>query len=231
MASGPLVELVDVVRNFDAGAVAALRGANLAIDAGQSLAIVGPSGSGKSTLINILSGIDAPDTGEVRWRGKPILGRAAWRALRAKEIGIVFQEFLLLPTLNVEQNVEAALADRGLPAPERARLSREALERVGMGHRLRHMPYKLSGGERQRTAIARAIVGQPVLLLADEPTGNLDRANAQAVADLLFDLVPSSGATLVLVTHDTDLAARCERQVSLVDGRIEAHEPAERVSA
>jgi len=231
VASGPLVELVDVVRNFDAGAVAALRGANLAIDAGQSLAIVGPSGSGKSTLINILSGIDAPDTGEVRWRGKPILGRAAWRALRAKEIGIVFQEFLLLPTLNVEQNVEAALADRGLPAPERARLSREALERVGMGHRLRHMPYKLSGGERQRTAIARAIVGQPVLLLADEPTGNLDRANAQAVADLLFDLVPSSGATLVLVTHDTDLAARCERQVSLVDGRIEAHEPAERVSA
>jgi putative ABC transport system ATP-binding protein len=232
MADGaPLIELRGVARAFDDGAVTALRGADLTVHEGETLAIVGPSGSGKSTLVNILSGIDEPDGGQVLWRGTPVKGRTAWRALRAGAIAIVFQDFLLLPTLTARENVEAALLGRGLGAAERLRLSREAMARVGLAHRLDALPFKLSGGERQRVAIARAVVGGPALLLADEPTGNLDRANAEAVAALLFEMARQSGAALVLVTHDPGLAARCVRRVTLVDGLLECSDGRERLTA
>jgi putative ABC transport system ATP-binding protein len=216
----PLVTLDGVARVFDDGAIMALRSIDLAIPAGDCVAILGPSGSGKSSVVNLLSGIDRPTAGRVLWRDKPVTSRRAWARLRRSEIGIVFQEFHLLPTLTAAENVEMALIARGVPASKRQGLAKAALERVGLGARLKHLPHALSGGERQRVAIARSIVNAPNLLLADEPTGNLDSANAALVADLLFELQDGTGMTLVLVTHDENLAARCRRCVRISDGVI-----------
>ncbi len=215
-----LVALERVGRVFDDGAIVALASLDLAIPAGDCVAILGPSGSGKSSVVNLISGIDRPTAGRVLWRGKPVKSRRAWARLRRSEIGIVFQEFHLLPTLTAAENVEMALIARGVPASERQTRAREALELVGLGHRLTHLPHALSGGERQRVAIARSIVNGPTLLLADEPTGNLDSANAALVADLLFKLQADTGMTLVLVTHDESLAGRCKRCVHIRDGVI-----------
>ena len=217
-----LIALAGVSRGFDDGAIVALKSVDLAIEAGECVAILGPSGSGKSSIVNLLSGIDRPSGGRILWNGRPIASRRAWGRLRRNEIGIVFQEFHLLPTLTARENVEMALMGRGVAADARRERALAALTRVGLAHRLDHLPHALSGGERQRVAIARAIVNAPRLLLADEPTGNLDSANTQAVADLLFNLQRDTGMTLVLITHDEHLAARCTRRVHLADGRVTA---------
>ncbi len=216
----PLIALAGASRSFDDGAIVALRSVDLAIAAGECVAILGPSGSGKSSIVNLMSGIDRPSGGGILWNGRPVASRRAWARLRRNDIGIVFQEFHLLPTLTARENVEMALMGHGIAAEARRRRAEGALERVGLSHRLDNLPHALSGGERQRVAIARAIVNAPRLLLADEPTGNLDSANTEAVADLLFNLQRDTGMTLVLVTHDEQLAARCRRCVRIRDGEI-----------
>jgi putative ABC transport system ATP-binding protein len=168
----------------------------------------------------MMSGIDAPTGGRVMWRGEPVTSRRAWTRLRSQDIGIVFQEFNLLPTLTAIENVELAQFGRGRSAVERRSRAAAALERVGLGARLAHLPHALSGGERQRVAIARSVVNTPKLLLADEPTGNLDSTNADMIADLLIGLQEASQTTLVLVTHDETLARRCRRQIRIKDGSI-----------
>ncbi|HEY2137509.1 MAG TPA: ABC transporter ATP-binding protein [Xanthobacteraceae bacterium] len=216
----PLVALERVSRAFDDGAIVALKSVDLAIPAGDCVAILGPSGSGKSSIVNLLSGIDQPTSGRILWNGVPVASRRAWARLRRSGIGIVFQEFNLSPTLTAAENVEMALLARGVAAEERRARVQAALERVGLGHRTRHVPHALSGGERQRVAIARAIVNAPRVLLADEPTGNLDSASTAVVADLLFNLQRDTGMTLVLVTHDEGLAARCNRCIRIRDGEV-----------
>jgi predicted ABC-type transport system involved in lysophospholipase L1 biosynthesis ATPase subunit len=221
-----LVRLEGVSRVFDGGAVTALKDVDLTVRVGDCLAIVGRSGSGKSCVINMLSGIDTPTRGVVYWKGDPVTSQRRWRALRSGEIGIVFQEFNLLPTLTAFENVELPLFDHGLGAAERAARVSEALADVEIAHRARHLPSAMSGGERQRVAIARALVNRPSLLLADEPTGNLDSASSALVAELIFDLQRARGTTLVMVTHDEALARRCARCVRISDGRIVESEAA-----
>jgi len=215
-----LIALRRVSRIYDGGAIAALRNVDLHIRAGDCVAIVGASGSGKSSLVNILCGIDYPTSGHVIWEGRAIRRKKDWAWLRRLRIGVVFQEFNLIPTLTALENVELALLGRGLSSKHRYTRAGMVLGRVGLDYRPHHLVTRLSGGERQRVAIARAIVNEPKLLLADEPTGNLDSASAAKIADLLFDLRELTGMTLVLVTHDDALASRCARQVRLRDGAV-----------
>jgi len=187
---------------------------------GEAVAVVGASGSGKSTLLALLAGLDVPSSGHIQLDGQPLTeldenGRAA---LRAQKVGFVFQAFQLLPSLTALENVMLPLELAGRDAPEAP--ARRILERVGLGERLHHYPRQLSGGEQQRVALARAFVSEPRLLFADEPTGNLDTATGAAIADLLFEMNSASGTTLVLVTHDERLAARCSRRLRLAAGRL-----------
>ena len=218
--SDTLIALAGVSRQYDRGAIAALTDIDLDIASGDCVAIVGASGSGKSSLVNMLCGIDDPDSGTVLWRGQPVRGQGRWSELRRLAIGIVFQEFNLIPTLTAIENVELALFGNGLSSTRRLTRAAVMLDRVGLEPRSHNLVTTLSGGERQRVAIARALVNQPSLLLADEPTGSLDSANAVAVADLLFKLRAELGMTTVLVTHDEGLAARCTRRIRIKDGRI-----------
>ena len=215
-----LIALRGVSRIYDGGAIAALRNVDLQVREGDCVAIVGASGSGKSSLVNILCGIDYPTSGQVIWGGRPIRKKRDWVWLRRFRIGIVFQEFNLIPTLTALENVELALLGHGLSAKHRYTRAGMVLGHVGLDHRPHHLVTRLSGGERQRVAIARAIVNEPKLLLADEPTGNLDSVSAAKIADLLFNLRELTGMTLVLVTHDDALATRCTRQVRLRDGAV-----------
>jgi ABC-type lipoprotein export system ATPase subunit len=216
----PLISFAHVGREFDGGRIIAVQDVNLAIKKRQSVAIVGASGSGKTTLILLMCGIEVPSTGLVRWNGTPITSSRAWTALRRSEIGIVFQDFNLFPTLTAAENVEIAAFGTGIDSKERSRRAGAALEAVGLTARATHLPHELSGGERQRVAIARSIVNEPILILADEPTGNLDSVSAAAIMDLLFDLQRTRGATLVIVTHDPSHAHRCARQIEIKDGRV-----------
>lgn len=216
-----LLRLEEVERVYDDGIVAAVRGVNLSIFADERVAIVGHSGSGKSSLLNMMGGCDMPTSGRVYWRGHQVRDLAAWTRLRGVEIGMVFQDFLLLPTLTAAENVEMALMGRGIRSGERRRRAAALIDEVGLSARLNHLPQALSGGERQRVAIARSIANKPALLLADEPTGNLDSANAQMVLDLLLELQRRHHTTLILVTHDEDLASHCTRLIRMKDGRIE----------
>lgn len=203
-------------------AVPVLNGASMAVDAGESVAIVGPSGSGKTSLLLVLTGLETPDSGSVIFAGQPLhtLSNDARADLRRDSIGIVFQGFHLIPSLTARENVALPLDISGTTnAREKAS---ELMERVGLGHRLDHYPNAMSGGERQRVAIARALIHQPALIVADEPTGNLDNQTGDAVADLLFELNQENEATLLLVTHDPALAARCQRQVRLHEGTLQA---------
>ena len=218
--SVPLVRLENVSRAFDGGTVVALDDVNLSIYPSDCVAILGKSGSGKSSLLHILSGCDNPTSGEVYWQDEPVCGQRMWRELRATEIGIIFQEFHLFSALTAIENVEMALIGKPLSSGERARRSAKVLERVGLSKCMRHLPNQLSGGERQRVAIARSIVNEPSLLLADEPTGNLDSVNASLIVDLLLEIQSARGTALVMVTHDESLATRCRRRVLLKDGRI-----------
>ncbi len=215
-----LIELENVSRAFDDGSVQALRGVDLAIMPGEFAAIVGPSGSGKSSLVHMMAGFDMPTGGRVLWKGNPVRSQRDWTNLRRKEIGIVFQEFLLLPTLSALENVEIAMSGTGRDAAAQCSRASELLDQVGLAARQNHLPHALSGGERQRVAIARSIANRPELLLCDEPTGNLDSANARAVLDLLLSIRKASGMTLVLVTHDRELAALGDRRIELKDGRV-----------
>lgn len=192
----------------------------LSVGRGETLAILGKSGSGKSTLLSLLSGLDSPDAGEVRLEGVDIahLPEEALLKIRNEKIGIVFQQFHLFPELTALENAAIPLELRGDPEAEKK--ARAALESVGLAHRLDHTPDRLSGGEKQRVAIARAFVSEPALLLADEPSGNLDAKTGEEVMDLLFQRVRERGMTLILVTHDEALAARCERRVNLERGTI-----------
>ena len=214
----PLMRLESVHRVFG-GLIVALEDVNLSVSAGELVAIVGPSGSGKTSLLNVMAGFDAPSSGRITWRGEPV-APAGWSSLRGKQIGVVFQDFLLLPTLTALENVEMAMMGRGIPAAERRTRSAALLEEVGLSSRTGHLPGALSGGERQRVAVARSIANRPPLLLADEPTGNLDSANSNAVIDLLLEMQRAHGMCLVLVTHDDALATRCPRRIRMKDGRI-----------
>jgi putative ABC transport system ATP-binding protein len=168
----------------------------------------------------LMCGIEVPSTGLVRWNGEAVTTSRAWTALRRSKIGIVFQDFNLFPTLTANENVQMAMFGAGIGSKERKRRAESALETVGLAERATHLPHELSGGERQRVALARCIVNEPVLILADEPTGNLDSVNGAAIMDLLFDLQDARGATLVIVTHDPHHAHRCTRQLEIKDGRV-----------
>ncbi len=203
------------------GALTILQGIDLQIAPGERVAIVGESGSGKTTLLSLLAGLDVPTTGEVWLDGQPIhaTDEDARAALRAQAVGFVFQNFQLMPAMSALDNVALPLELRGKPGAEAAR---GLLERVGLGQRLHHLPRQLSGGEQQRVAIARAFVAQPRILFADEPTGNLDRKTGLAIEDLLFGMDDARATTVVVVTHDERLAARCDRQLRLDAGRLVA---------
>ena len=200
--------------------VTILDGINLEVPEKQFLAVVGPSGSGKSTLLGLLAGLDRPSAGSIHLNGTSLteLGEDELARLRREKIGVIFQSFHLIPTLTAIENVQVPLELRGDPEAEREAL--RLLDEIGLSDRKDHYPVQLSGGEQQRVAIARAFIGRPELLLADEPTGNLDSANGRRVIDLLLRLHRDQGSTLILVTHDPSLAVHAERIVSLRDGRI-----------
>ncbi|MBB6056373.1 ABC transporter ATP-binding protein [Tolumonas osonensis] len=198
-----------------------LDGIRLQVKPGESVAIVGASGSGKSTLLGMLAGLDLPSEGEIYIAGQPLhqMDEEQRARLRAERIGFVFQSFLLIPELTALENVMLPAELRGISQAKQ--LATTLLNDVGLGERLHHKPARLSGGEQQRVALARAFICQPALLLADEPTGNLDQHTGQKVADLLFRMNRESGSSLVIVTHDVALAARCQRQLRMTAGRLE----------
>lgn len=216
-----LIELARVTRRYGSPPTTALDAVSVRIDRGESVAIVGPSGSGKSTMLNLMGTLDLPSDGVVRLAGRDVRGMRdrELSGLRAATIGFVFQQFHLAEGTTALDNVADGLLYRGVPIRQRRRRAADALEIVGLGHRLRHKPNQLSGGERQRVAIARAVVGRPPLLLADEPTGNLDTAAGAGIVQLLDEL-HDAGTTVVVITHDLDLARRFGRQVEIRDGRI-----------
>jgi putative ABC transport system ATP-binding protein len=218
----PLVLIEDIALTLAsaAGPVDILRGVSLRIEPGETVALLGPSGSGKSSLLMVLSGLERPSRGRVVLAGHDLgaLDENALARLRRSHIGVVFQAFHLLPTMTALENVAIPLELAG--ARDALAAAEAALGRVGLGHRLGHYPGQLSGGEQQRVAMARAFVAGPVLLLADEPTGNLDGATGRIVIDCLFDEHARRGSALLLITHDASLAERCGRQVHLEDGRI-----------
>lgn len=220
--SDPVFHLSDVVLslNGNAGAVDILRGISLDVQARETVALTGPSGSGKSSLLMVMGGLEQATSGSVRALGENLstMNEDALARFRLARMGIVFQSFHLIPTMTALENVATPLELAGdvdaFPKAE------AALETVGLGHRIDHYPAQMSGGEQQRVALARACAPRPAILLADEPTGNLDSTNGTAIMDLLFDLRDQYGATLVLVTHDPALANRCDRAIALADGRI-----------
>lgn len=215
-----LISLEGVARDFDGGRIVALRDVNLAVANAESVAIVGASGSGKTTLIMLMCGIMLPSAGVIRWRGVPVTTLKSWTGLRRTEIGIVFQDFNLFPTLTAVENVEVAMLGTVASGRERRRRAKDGLQAVGLSERQSHLPHELSGGERQRVAIARSLVNDPSLILADEPTGNLDSISGTAIMNLLFDLQRSRDMTLVLVTHDRSHARLCKRQIQIRDGQV-----------
>ena len=218
----PLIEARDLTFKVATagGTVNIVKSVDLSVRAGEAIGVVGPSGSGKTSILMLLAGLERASTGTLRLAGQDLsrLDEDALARLRRERVGIVFQAFHLIPTMTAHENVAVPLEFAGrADAFERAEA---ALRQVGLAHRLDHYPGQLSGGEQQRVALARAFVAEPALLLADEPTGNLDRATGEAVMDLLFGLRERFGTTLILITHDPALAARCERQVRIEDGRI-----------
>jgi ABC-type lipoprotein export system ATPase subunit len=219
-SAASLIEAKGLTREFDEGHVKALRGVDLAIREGEFIAIVGPSGCGKSTLLQLLGALDRPTSGTLLYRGESLPDHPNPAAYRAREVGFIFQAFHLLPTFTAVENVQIPMFEIDRSVSERRERAVELLKLVGLEHRLDHFPSKLSGGERQRVAIARSLANGPSVLLADEPTGNLDSENAQSVLNLLIRLQQEQGRTMVLVTHDPAIAERAERILRMIDGRI-----------
>jgi putative ABC transport system ATP-binding protein len=220
----PLYELKRVTRTFRRGdvTITALETVDLTIAPGEIVAVEGPSGSGKTTLLQLLGALDRPSTGNVFFEGRDLnaLGDHELADIRLRAFGFVFQTFNLIPTLNALENVEAKLAPTGLPASELRARSFALLEEVGLSDRADHLPSQLSGGEQQRVAIARALSTEPRVVLADEPTGNLDSSTGSDVVDLLTSLSQEHGHTVILVTHDTEIAAKAHRSIRMQDGRL-----------
>jgi putative ABC transport system ATP-binding protein len=216
-----LMLAVDLRKEYPDGRVRALNGVTLGVHEAENLAITGPSGCGKSTMLNVLGALDRPDGGEVYFRGEALSKRRDLDRFRARQIGFVFQSFYLLPSLTSRENVQVPMFEGDFPsAKARAKKADELLELVGMSKRANHRPVQLSVGERQRVAIARALANDPVLLLADEPTGNLDSDNAAHVLDLLTSFQRERGLAMVIVTHSPDVANRADRVVKMKDGMV-----------
>jgi putative ABC transport system ATP-binding protein len=212
--TSPLLEARELRKGYDDGRIAALRGVSLSIEAGDFVAISGPSGSGKSTLLQLLGGLDTPSEGQVLYRGEA-LGRAT-------EVGFIFQAFYLLPTLRAIENVQVPMMALRRESSTRAQRAEALLCELGLEERLDHYPHELSAGERQRVAIARALANQPTLLLADEPTGNLDSENSARIMEILIGIQKARGMTMIIVTHENDIAASAPRHIRIRDGRIES---------
>jgi ABC-type lipoprotein export system ATPase subunit len=223
--SGPILEARSLYKSYDEGRVEALRGVDLAIAAGEFVAISGPSGSGKSTLLQLIGGLDSPTTGQVFFRNSP-LGPGAGSAIdldtyRSLHVGFIFQGFYLMPTLRAIENVQVPMLATGAETKDRARKAEALLVEMGLESRLRHYPSELSGGERQRVAIARALANDPAILLADEPTGNLDSVNSARILEMLMGLQKKRGMTLIVVTHEHEIAEAAPRHIRIRDGKVE----------
>jgi len=219
--SSPLLEVQDLKKSYDDGRVRALRGVDLKIEAGEYVTISGPSGSGKSTLLHMLGGLDLPSSGRVLFRGSPLGGKVDLDTYRASQVGFIFQAFHLLPTLRAVENVQVAMLARNQRANHRAGRAAKLLEEMGLSQRMRHYPNELSAGERQRVAIARALANDPTILLADEPTGNLDTVNSAHIMKILQGIREQRGMTLIIVTHEHDIAVSAPRHIRIRDGKIE----------
>ena len=219
-ADTALLRAIKVCRRYPDGDVNALDDVSLDIHRGEYLAIVGPSGSGKSTLLNLLGALDEPTSGEVFFEGRPLAEWGSLDAFRSQKIGFVFQSFYLLPTLTAAENVQIPMFEGSLKLSERVTRAMELLKSVGLEHRVDHLPTQLSVGERQRVAIARALANRPPLLLADEPTGNLDSRSGAEILNLFDRLHDDQGETLVVITHSNEVAERAQRVVEIRDGRI-----------
>lgn len=215
-----IIEAIGIKKHFDRGAIKALDGVDLAIEPGEFVAIIGPSGSGKSTLLHMLGALDAPDEGTVQIDGCNLASERDLDSFRRRSVGFVFQLHNLIPTLTALENVQVPLIEDRLSSAERRARATELLERVGLGERLKNLPTTLSGGERQRVAIARALVNRPRILIADEPTGAVDSANSRRIMDLLKELCRETGMTLIVVTHDPQVAEQADRVIRVLDGRV-----------
>ena len=218
----PLLEVRGLTKSYDEGRIEALRGVDLSIAAGEYVAISGPSGSGKSTLLQLLGGLDTPTSGEVLFENATLGTRLDLDSYRSRKVGFIFQAFYLLPTLRAIENVQVAMLAMTHGANHRAERAEALLCEMGLEHRLFQFPNELSAGERQRVAIARALANNPAILLADEPTGNLDSVNSARIMEILFGIQKKRGMTLVVVTHENEIANAAPRHIRIRDGRIEA---------
>lgn len=220
--TNPILEARNVSKSYDEGRIEALRGVNLSVAAGEFLAITGPSGSGKSTLLNLLGGLDSPTSGQVHFRNAELGKSIKLDAYRSGKVGFIFQAFHLMPTLRAIENVQVPMLGSNRKGLNRARRAYELLQEMGMGHRMDQYPNQLSAGERQRVAIARALANEPDILLADEPTGNLDSVNSARTIEILTGIQKQRGMTLIVVTHENEVAHAAARQIRIRDGKVEA---------
>jgi ABC-type lipoprotein export system ATPase subunit len=219
--SNALLEARGLKKDYDDGRIEALRGVDLSIVAGEYVAISGPSGSGKSTLLQLLGGLDSPSSGEVRFENSALKSGVDLDTYRSSKVGFIFQAFHLFPTLNAIENVQVAMLARQQNAQSRVQRAETLLDEMGLKNRCRHYPNELSAGERQRVAIARALANDPTILLADEPTGNLDSVNSARIMEILTGIQRDRGMTLIIVTHDQEIACSAPRHIRIRDGRIE----------